>query len=141
MYDLEHHFFINRFGVKKLVKEGLLNPRVIPGSAGGVYYQLFFIKDHKDILPPKELTKWPTVKFQKDGEDWYTSEPWFMHADPKEVLKGYKITELLGTLEEKHINESFGQLKYQFSKGARSMMKVDSIDKTNEDIGSKSTND
>lgn len=92
-------------------------------------------------MPPKDLTKWPTVKFQKDGEDWYTSEPWFMHTDPKVVLKGYKISELLGTLEEKHINKSFGQLKYQLSKGARSMMKVDSIDKTNEDTGAESTND
>lgn len=129
IHDFEHHFFINRYGVRKLVKEGLLKPRVVPDSGGGTHYQLFFIEDHKDMLPPKELTKWPTVKFQKDGEDWYQSEPWIMHADPKEVLKGYKILELLGTLEEKHINKSFSQLSYQINKAARSMMKVDHINK------------
>ncbi len=123
-HDFEHHFFINRFGVKKLVKEGLLKPRIVPDN----HCQLFFIEDHKDILPPKKLTEWPTVKYQKDGEDWYTSEPWIMHRDPKEVLKGYKILELLGMLEEKHINKSFGQLSYQLNKSARSMLKVDYVD-------------
>ncbi len=127
-HDFEHHFFINRHGVRKLVKEGLLKPRIVPDSGGGTHYQLFLIEDHKDILPPKKLTEWPTVKFQKDGEDWYTSEPWIMHADPKEVLKGYKILELLGTLEEKHINKSFGQLSYQLNKSAKSMLKVDYIE-------------
>lgn len=124
IYDLEHHFFINRYGVKKLVKEGLLNPRIIPDNN----CQLFFIEDHKEILPPKKLTKWPTVKLEKDGEDWYQSEPWVMHADPKEVLKNYKILELLGTLEEKHINKSFSQLSYQLNKGARAILKVDHIE-------------
>lgn len=127
-HDFEHHFFINRYGVRKLVKEGLLKPQIVPSSNGGAHYQLFFIADHKDILPPKKLTEWPTVKFQKDGEDWYQSEPWIMHADAKEVLKEYRILELLGTLEEKHINKSFHQLSYQIPKGARSIMKINHID-------------
>lgn len=128
VHDFEHHLFINRWGVKKLVKEGLLKPRIIPSSAGGVHYQMFLIKDHEGILPPKKLTEWPTVKFQKDGEDWYGSEPWFMHSDPKEVLKGYKILELLSILEEKHISKSFPQLSYQIPKGAKSIMKIKHID-------------
>lgn len=128
MYDLEHGFFINRFGIKKLIKEDLLKPRTIPGAGGGVHCQLFFIKDHEGILPPKELTKWPTVKVQKDGEDWYTSEPWFMHGDIKEVLKGYKILDYCGVLEEKHIVKSFPQLSHQIPKGARSIMTIDHIE-------------
>ncbi len=126
--DLEHSFFITRYGVKKLVKDGLLKPRIIPGPNGGTHYQLFLIKDHEDILPPKELTKWPMVKFQKDGEDWYHSEPWLMHADPSEVLKDYKILEYLGTLEPKHIKQSFPELSFQINKAAKSMLKVNSIE-------------
>lgn len=131
LYDLEHSFFINRHGVRRFVKEGLLKPRVVPNSARGVHYQLFFIKDHKGILPPKELTKWPTVKFQKDGQDWYHSDPWFQHADPREVLKGYKILEYLQTLKEKEITESFPELSFQLSKGAKSIMEVDYIENKN----------
>lgn len=125
IHDFEHSFFITKHGVKKLVNEGLLKPRIIPGSN----YQLFLIKDHKGILPPKKLTQWPTVKFEKDGEEWYQSEPWFMHSEPKEVLKGYKILEYFGVLEPKHIKQSFPQLSYQLNKAAKSMLKVDAIDK------------
>jgi hypothetical protein len=126
--DLEHSFFITRYGVKKLVKDGLLKPRTIPGPNGGVHYQLFLIKDHEGILPPKELTKWPMVKSEKDGEEWYHSEPWLMHADPSEVLNDYKILEYLGTLEPKHIKQSFPKLSFQINKAAKSMLKVDSIE-------------
>ncbi len=126
-HDLEHSFFINKFGIRKLIKEGLLKPRVVPGTAGGVHYQLFFIKDHEGVLPPKKLTDWPMVKVQKDGEDWYHSEPWFIHTDAKELLKDYKIVEYYGVLEEKHINKSFPELSFQLSKGTRSMMTVNHI--------------
>lgn len=132
VHDFEHHFFINRWGVRRLVKEGLLKPRIIPGPSGGVHYQLFFIKDHKDILPPKKLTEWPMVKYQKDGEDWYHSEPWFKYSDPKEVLKGYKILEYLQNMREKEIEKSFPQLSFQIPKGARSIMKVNHIEEKKE---------
>lgn len=123
-HDFEHSFFITKHGVKKLVKEGLLKPRIIPGSN----YQLFLIKDNRDVLPPKKLTQWPTVKFEKDGEEWLQSEPWFMHNDPKEVLKEYKILDYYGVLEPKHVKQSFPQLSFQINKAARSMLKVNSID-------------
>lgn len=74
------------------------------------------------------------VKEQKDGEDWYHSEPWFLHTDIKELLKDYKILEYYGVLEEKHINESFPQLSFQLSNGARSMMTINHIEpKTKKD--------
>ena len=79
-------------------------------------------------MPPKKLTQWPTAKFEKDGEEWYQSEPWFMHSDPKEVLKGYKILEYYGVLEPKHIKQSFSQLGFQINKSARPMLKIDHID-------------
>jgi len=127
--DLENSFFINRWGIKRFVKEGLLKPRIVPGLAGGVHCQLFLMRDHQGILPPKNLTKWPMVKVQKDGEAWYHSEPWLLHADPKEVLKGYKILEYLQTLKEKETNKSFPQLSFQIPKGARSIMKVNHVEK------------
>lgn len=127
--DLERSFFINRWAIKRFVKEGLLKPRIIPGLAGGTHYQLFLMKDHQGVLPPKKLIEWPMVKFQKDGEEWYHSEPWLLHADPKEVLKGYKILEYLKTLKEKEINESFPQLSFQIPKEARSVMKINHVEK------------
>ena len=69
------------------------------------------------------------VKVQKDDEDWYHSEPWFMHADAKEVLKGYKILEYLQTLKEKETNKSFPELIFQIPTGARSIMNVNHIEK------------
>lgn len=69
------------------------------------------------------------VKVQKDGEDWYHSEPWFLHADPIEVLKGYKILEYLQTLKEKEMVKSFPELSFQIPEGARSIMKINHIEK------------
>lgn len=127
VYDLERSFFIKPNGIRRFVKEGLLKPRIVPGSSERSHYQLFFIKDHEGILPPKKLTDWPMVKDQKDGEDWYHSEPWFMHTNPAEILKGYKILDYLQTLTEKEINESFPTLNFQLSKAAKSMMKINHI--------------
>lgn len=135
--DLENSFFINRWGIKRFVKEGLLKPRIVRGLAGGTHCQLFLIKDHQGILPPKELTKWPMLKFQKDGEDRYHSEPWFLHADPKEVLKGYKILEYLQTLKEKETKQSFPDLSFQIPKGARSIMKINHIEEKPSTPGEK----
>lgn len=126
--DLEHSFFINRYGVRRFVKEGLLKPRVVPGPSGRPHYQMFFIEDNKDVLPPKKLTEWPMVKFQKDGEDWYHSEPWFNYADPKEVLKGYKILDYMQKLKEAEIQKTVHDLSFQIPTGARSIMKINCID-------------
>lgn len=126
-YDLEHHFFVNRYGVKRWIKEGLLKPRIIPVTDGGVHYQFFLIKDHEGILPPKKLTEWPIVKEQRGGEDFYHSEPWVQHADPIEVLKGYKILDYMKSLKEKEVKQSFPQLSFQLNKAAKSMLHVDYI--------------
>ena len=69
------------------------------------------------------------VKIQKGGEDGYYSELWFMHADAKEVLKGYKILEYLQTLKETETNKSFLQLSFQIPEGAKSIIKINHIEK------------
>ena len=73
------------------------------------------------------MTKWPLVKFQKDGKDWYHSEPWFMHKDPKEVLEGYKILEYMSTLKENEIKQSYPDLSFQMHPGSESILKIDHI--------------
>lgn len=67
------------------------------------------------------------VKFQKDGEDWYHSDPWFQHADPREVLKDYKILDYLQILKEKEVSKSFPELSFQIAKATESIINVDHI--------------
>ena len=73
------------------------------------------------------------VKFQKDGKDWYHSEPWFIHKDPKEVLGSYKILEYMSTLKENEIKQSYPDLSFQMHEGSKSILKIDSIDEKPED--------
>lgn len=128
MHDFESSFFMKSNAVRRFVKEGLLKPRIIKDSSDRTHYQLFLIEDHEGILPPKEATKWPLVKFQKDGKDWYHSEPWFIHKDSKEVLEGYKILDYMATLKENEIKQSYPDLSFQMHEGSRSILKVDHID-------------
>jgi hypothetical protein len=128
VHDFESSFFMKPNAVRRFVKEGLLKPRIIKDSSGRTHYQLFLIADHEGILPPKEVTKWPMVKFQKDGKDWYHSEPWFMHSDPKEVLGGYKILEYISTLKENEIKQSYPDLSFQMHEGSKSILKIDYIE-------------
>lgn len=138
MHDFESSFFMKPNAVRRFIKEGLLKPRIIKGPSDRIHYQLFLIEDNEDILPPKEVTKWPLVKFQKDGKDWYHSEPWFMHKDPKEVLDGYKILEYMSTLKENEIKQSYPDLSFQMHEGSKSILKIDSIDeKPNEPVKDK----
>jgi hypothetical protein len=123
-YDLESRFYINRHGLKRFVKEKILKPRIIPSSSGRPHFKLFLIEDNKDILPPKKLTESQLVKSQKDGQDWFHSEPWFQFADPKEVLKGYKILDYLQTLKDHEIQKSAPSLSIQFSRGASSIFEI-----------------
>ncbi len=128
VHDFESSFFMKPNAVRRLVKEGLLKPRIIKDSSDRTHFQLFLIEDHEGILPPKEVTKWPMVKFQKDGKDWYHSEPWFMHKDPKEVLEGYKILEYMSTLKENEIKQSYPDLSFQMHAGSESILKIDAIE-------------
>ena len=128
VHDFESSFFVKPNAVRRFVKEGLLKPRIIKGPSDRTHYQLFLIEDHEGILPPKEITKWPLVKFKKDGKDWYHSEPWFMHSNPKEVLGGYKILEYMSTLKENEIKQSYPDLSFQLHEGSKSILKVDCIE-------------
>ncbi len=133
MHDFEQSFFMKPNAVRRFVKEGLLKPRIIPNTSSKTHFQLFLIEDHEGILPPKEVIKWPLVKFKKDNQDWYHSEPWFMHSDPKEVLGGYKILEYMSTLKENEIKQSYHDLSYQMHEGSKSILKFDCIEEKPDD--------
>lgn len=90
-YDLESRFNIDRHALNRFIKQGVLKPRIVPSSSGRPHTYLFLIKDNKDTLPPKKLTKSRMVKTVKDGKEWFHSEPWYKFEDPHVVLKDYKI--------------------------------------------------
>ncbi len=94
-YDLQSRFNIDHHGVKRLIKAGVLKPRIVPSATGTPHAYLFLVKDNKDTLPPKQLTESESVKESKDGKDWYHSEPWYKFVNPTEALKGYKIMDHL----------------------------------------------
>ncbi len=90
-WDLESRFNINHHALRSFIKKGILKPRIVPGPSGKPHAYLFFIKDNKDTLPPKELTESRSVVETKDGKNWYHSEPWYRFEDPYILLKDYKI--------------------------------------------------
>ena len=94
-YDLESRFNIKHHALKKFIAKGILKPRIVPDEDGKPHAYLFLLKDHKDILPPKKLTESRMVKEEKDGKEWFHSEPWYRFGNPHEVAKGYRIMEYM----------------------------------------------
>lgn len=94
-YDLESTFSLDRKSLNKLVKEGVIKPRIVYNAQNSPHTYLFLIKDNRDTLPPKKLVKSQMVKETREGKDWFHLEPWYKFADPKEVLKDYKIMDYL----------------------------------------------
>lgn len=96
-FDLEGYFNLKGSLLKKYIKEGLLKERIILGEGKKIHFQLFLLKDNKDFLPPKNLLKSRTVKVERNGEEYYTSERWYEYIDLDllEKLKEYKIVNYL----------------------------------------------
>ncbi len=91
--------------MNRLVKEGILKPRIVLNSAGKPHVHIFLVKDNKDTLPPKKLTEPGVVKEIKDGRDLYHLEPWYRFVDPDVVLKDYKIMNYLRFVTEEEENK------------------------------------
>lgn len=95
-YELERSFNLKGPALRSWIKKGIIKARTVTHDGKGVYVQLFLIKDNKDFLPPKKLVESHMVKeTDKDGKDWYHSEPWYRFVEPHEHLKGYKIMDYL----------------------------------------------
>lgn len=101
-YDLESRFNIDRHAMNRFIKQGILKPRIVPNESGKPHVYLFLIKDNKDTLPPKELTKSQMSKeVKEDGKEWFHSEPWYKFVDPHKALKSYKIMDYLKIVNSK----------------------------------------
>lgn len=94
-FDLEYNFNVKGTTLRKWIKDGLLKARTVSHYGKGVHAELFLIEENKDFLPPKKLLEGRSVKYRKDGKDWYTTQKWYEFLDPREHLKGYKIMEYM----------------------------------------------
>src|SRR5690606_35747267 len=101
-YDLERFFNLKGSLLRRLIKQGILKDRIIPGLTTKVHLQLFLISDNKEVLPPKEILQSRTITVTEGGQQYHTQEPWYLFNDPSEHLKGFKILDYLkDTLAER----------------------------------------
>lgn len=105
-YDLASYFNIKGTDLNRLVKQSFLKDRIIPGEGKKVHFQMFLIKDNKDVLPPKKLLKSRTIKVMHKDEEYFTQEAWYEYADEKLIkrLAKYKILYILPEMLSKPID-------------------------------------
>lgn len=105
-HDLEYYFNINRFGLNRWIKNGIIRPRTISHYGKGEHTQIFLMKDNKGLLPPKGLLKGHSVKTtEKDGNEYTSSEKWYRFVDPFKYLKKYRIMRYLRTVPPEEIKD------------------------------------
>lgn len=98
-YDMESRFNIKKPTLRKWIKADILKARSIMREDGSTHVQIFLIKDNKDFLPPKNLTKSELVQEDVDGKTRVHSEPWYRFVDPFKHLEGYKIMDYMDWTE------------------------------------------
>lgn len=105
-YDLAAYFNIKGIDLNRLVKQSFLKDRIIPGEKKKVHFQIFLIKDNKDVLPPKKFLKPRTIKVMHKDEEYFTQEAWYEFADEKLIkrLSKYKILYILPEMLSKPID-------------------------------------
>ena len=111
--ELEMYFNIKTPMLRKLIKQGIIKNRIIPGELRAIHLQLFLLKDNKSLLPPKKLVGSHTIKEVIDGKEWYSTAPWFCFLDPYKHLKGYKIVDYLEEAFKQPANMS--SMRYQLN--------------------------
>jgi hypothetical protein len=92
--ELEMFFNIKGAVLSKYIKQSLLQNRDVLNEKGKVHFQIFLIKDNKDVLPPKKYLKSRIVKEMRRGEEWFTSEFWYEYIDLdllKKLVVKYRI--------------------------------------------------
>lgn len=94
---MESYFNIGRVDLNRYMKQGVLKKRVIPLKGKQLHLELYLIRDNKNVLPTKKLLPSKIIKFEKDGEQYYTRVQWFECIDEKGLkkLQKYKIGEIL----------------------------------------------
>ena len=96
-FELDNYFNFKNADIKKYIKQLILKDRIIKGEGNKVHFQLFLIKDNKELLPPKKLLKSKIVKVLSDGEEYFTQKLWYEFIEVKrnQRLCKYKICECL----------------------------------------------
>jgi hypothetical protein len=82
-YELESYFNITRHDLNRYVKQGILKKRVVSLDEKRTHLDLFLISDNKNVLPPKKLLTSKIIKFEKDGEQYYTRAEWYECIDER----------------------------------------------------------
>jgi hypothetical protein len=100
-FELDYYFNIKYQTVNKLVRDGILKPRIITNENGNLHAYVFIIKENKDVLPPKKLVDSRVVTEVKDGKEWHSTEHWYKFQDPHKLLKDYKILGYLRVIIQK----------------------------------------
>jgi len=86
MWELESYLKLKSPTVKRLIRQGVLNARIIPKSG----LEIFLLKENADVLPPKDVLGYVSMPM-KDKKNTITIIPWYEIYNPKKVLGKYKI--------------------------------------------------
>lgn len=99
-------FNIKGADLTKYIKQSILKNRIVKGETKKIHFQLFLIKDNKDVLPPKNILQSRTVKVERNGEEFFTQEYWYEYVDEKllKKLAKYKIVECLKEIFAKPVD-------------------------------------
>ena len=109
-YDMEDCFNLKTPTLRSWVRKGILKARTVTYNGKGFHFQLYLIKDNKELLPPKVLVKSHSISGEENGRTWHRMEPWYKCVkNPNDHLKGYKIMDYIKIVnleEEKAKNET-----------------------------------
>lgn len=94
MFDLEYHLKIKSATSRRLVRNGVLNARIVEGNRT----YLFLLADNKGVLPSKKLLKGTSTR-DSENPNYIISVHWYEYQDPKEVLADYLILEHMNAFE------------------------------------------
>lgn len=94
-YDMESYFGLRKSDLRQLVKKQLLNARMIMANEKHILRYIFFIKENKEVLPPKKLVESKWVIEIVDGKEYYSLLPWYRFVDLHQHLKNYGIIHYL----------------------------------------------
>lgn len=112
--ELEIYFNIKGSDLKRYIRQSILKARIVQNSAGKVHFEVFLIRDNKDVLPPKKILEPRTVKVDRNGEEWFTQEYWYEFMDLnllKRLVVKYQIFSCLKETFAKPMNN--GRLYWQ----------------------------
>lgn len=107
-YELATYFNLKGADLNKCIKQSFLQVRTILNEKNKIHFQVFLIKDNKNVLPPKKLLESRMVKIILKGEPNYTQQQWYEFADEKLIKKlaKYRIIEVLAETFKKPVDTS-----------------------------------